>query len=88
MKTEVIVALISLGGTLLTVLGTVSAVKLQNNKHYALIDFRLAEIEKKQDKHNGVIERVYELEKKAEVFEERQKVANNRISDLEKGEGR
>ena len=33
--------------------------------------------------HNAVIERTYKLEERMELVEERQKVANHRISDLE-----
>lgn len=36
------------------------------------------------EKHNGVIERVFDLEKSREVIEEKQRVANHRIDDLEK----
>jgi len=36
------------------------------------------------EKHNGVVDRTYVLEKKAEVMEEKQRVANHRIDDLEK----
>lgn len=73
MNTEVIIALISLCGTLLTVAGTLVGVKIQNSKHYALIDYRLIQIEKNQEKyseHNDKIEdRVYNLEKKVDVLE-------------------
>ena len=34
---------------------------LQNSKTRALIEYRLMELEKKQDKHNDVIERTYKL---------------------------
>lgn len=51
----------------------------------ALIEYRLKELEKKVDKHNNLIERTYDLERKTDVLEEKQKVANNRIADLEKG---
>ena len=44
----------------------------------------IKDLEEKQDKHNQVVERVYELEKVAEVLEERQKTANHRIDDLER----
>ena len=40
-------------------------------------------LEEKQDKHNQIIERVYQLEIVTKVLDERQKVANNRIDDLE-----
>lgn len=47
--------------------------------------YRIEQLEKKQDKHNSLIERVYETEKAIEVLEERQKVTNHRIENLEKG---
>ena len=34
----------------------------QNDKTRALLDYRLSELEKKQDKHNQVIERQFKLE--------------------------
>ena len=40
---------------------------------------------KSVEKHNNVIERVYALETKADVFDEKMKVANHRLDDLEKG---
>lgn len=51
----------------------------------ALMHQEIGQLEHKQDVHNGVIERVYQLEKAAEVLDERQKTANHRIDDLEKG---
>lgn len=54
-------------------------------KSVALIGMQISELDKKQAIHNGIIERVYQLEKTVEVQEERQKVANNRILDLERG---
>ena len=51
----------------------------------ALMHQEIEQLEHKQDIHNGVIERVYQLEKAAEVLDERQKTANHRIDDLEKG---
>ena len=50
-----------------------------------LISYRLEELEKKVDKHNNLIERTYELERKTDVLEEKQKMIDNRIADLEKG---
>ena len=49
-----------------------------------LIKKDIKDLEDKQDKHNKVIERVYQLEIATELLEERQKVANNRIKDLER----
>ena len=61
---------------------------VQNNKTRSLIEYRLMELEKKQDKHNDVIERTYKLEQATAVIEEQIKVANHRIDDLEKHEER
>ena len=55
-----------------------------NKKSSALIAYRLEELEKKVDKHNSVIERTYSLEETQAVLEEKIKVANHRIDDLEK----
>ena len=49
-----------------------------------LISYRLDELSDRVDKHNQLIERTYELEKKAEITEEKIKVANHRIDDLER----
>ena len=76
MSESIIVALITGGLSLL-------GVYLSNRKSAALIEYRLKELEKKQDKHNEVIERTYKLEDRANVMEEKMKVANHRIDDLE-----
>ncbi len=49
-----------------------------------MIRYQLSELAKHVDKHNNVIERTYELEKRTELQEEKLKVANHRLSDLEK----
>lgn len=63
------------------------AVKTQHEKTIALINYKLEELTKRVDKHNNVVERVYELEQQAEVHDERIKVANHRINDLENKKG-
>lgn len=50
---------------------------------YGTVKTRLNYIEKKLDKHNNVVERVYKLEQDQAVITEKQKVANHRIDDLE-----
>lgn len=76
MDPTVISAILALIGSLCgTFAGIVTGTKL--------INYRLQELEKKQDKHNQVIERTYKLEERMELVEERQKVANHRLSDLE-----
>ncbi|MBE6965815.1 MAG: hypothetical protein IJ949_01815 [Oscillospiraceae bacterium] len=76
MPDVVIVALISLAGTLAGSFGgIITANKLTN--------YRIQQLEEKVEKHNKVIERVYNLEKNEAVIEEEIKVANHRIEDLE-----
>ena len=60
------------------------AAKEQHDKTIALIDYKLEELTQRVDKHNQVIERTYVLEKRAELQEEKIKVVNHRINDLEK----
>ena len=43
---------------------------ITQNKTKALIAYRLEELEKKQDKHNSVIERTYKLEQDVAVIKE------------------
>ncbi len=50
---------------------------------YGTVKTRLNYIEKKLNKHNNVVERVYKLEQDQAVIMEKQKVANHRIDDLE-----
>ena len=45
--------------------------RYQNSKTLALLDLRLNTLEEKVDKHNNMIERVYEIEKKLEVQHEK-----------------
>lgn len=74
--TSIIVAALALAGTL-------AGSWLANRKSAALIAYRLEELEKKVDKHNQVIERTYRLEEQQLLLEEKVKVANHRIEDLE-----
>lgn len=48
-----------------------------------LTQYRLEQLEHKVEVHNGVIDRVYKLEERTELQEEKIKVANHRIEDLE-----
>ncbi len=70
----------------LAMVGTLGGAYFANKKSTALIAYRLEQLEKKQDKHNQLIERTYALEEKTGLLEERVKVANHRIDDLEKKE--
>ena len=76
MSEAVFVAVLSLIGTLGGTFGGI----LTANK---LTNYRIEQLEKKVEKHNRVVERVYILEKNEAVMEEEIKVANHRIDDLE-----
>ena len=48
------------------------------------ISSELGSLRREVEKHNNVIERVYDLEARMDVQEERQKVTNHRLDDLER----
>lgn len=77
MATEIIISLITLLGSALGTFGGIFV----NSK---LTAYRIEQLEKKQDKHNAVIERTYRLEKEVELQAEKIKVANHRIDNLER----
>ena len=55
----------------------------KHNETISIVTYRLEQLEKKVDLHNNAVERLYQVEKKLGIDEERIKVANNRIKDLE-----
>lgn len=63
MDGSIVVAILSLIGTLIGTLGGIVAA----NK---LVAYRIEQLEKKVEKHNQVVERVYILETKEAVMEE------------------
>lgn len=69
---EIIIAVLSLLGT---IIGSLSGVLAANR----LTNYRIQELEKKVEKHNTIVERTYRLE-------EMMKVANHRLTDLERHE--
>ena len=77
MSDTVIVAILSLVGTL-------AGAYIANRKSTALVIYRLEQLEDKVNKHNNVIARTFKLEEQEALLEERIKVANHRIDDLEK----
>ena len=56
----------------------------QNRKSTALIEYKIDELSKRVDKHNSIIDRTYKLEESVSVIEEKIKVENHRIEDLER----
>lgn len=76
MSDAVTVALIGLLGSALgSVVGVMASARLTQ--------YRLEQLEKKVQAHNNLIERTYKLEERTEIQEEKIKVANHRIDDLE-----
>lgn len=78
-SSELLVAGFSCVGTLVGTFGGI----LTSNR---LTTYRIQQLETKVDKHNSVIERVFRLEDNDKLLEEKIKVANNRIADLERHE--
>ena len=76
MNENIIVAVLAL-------IGTLTGAYLANRKSSALIAYRLEELEKRVQAHNNLVERTFHLEEKTEVQEERIKIINHRIEDLE-----
>jgi len=75
--TAIIVGILSLLGT---AGGSIVSVITANR----LTNYKIEELRKEVEKHNKVVERVYTLEKGVEVMDEKIKVANHRIEDLER----
>lgn len=55
-----------------------------HNKTQALIEYKIDQLTERVDLHNNAVERLYEAETTIRVHEEKIKVANHRIDDLEK----
>ena len=67
----------------LWLVGTLVGSYLANRKSTALIAYRLEQLEQKVSKHNNLVERTYALEESVALMDERVRVANHRIADLE-----
>ena len=85
---EIIVGLITASGAvvcqiIISLTGRTAA-RQERAESQKLITYRLEQLEKKVTLHNNVVERTDKLEEESAVMQEKIKVANNRISDLEK----
>ena len=80
MTDTIIIALISLFGT---VLGTFGGIMTSNK----LVIYRIQQLEAKVEKHNQVVERVFRLEDNDQLLESKINDANNRINDLARNLG-
>ena len=68
----------------LALIGTLAGTYFSNRKGTALIAYRLEELEKRVQAHNNLVERMYQVEERTELQEEKIKAANHRIEALEK----
>lgn len=59
------------------------AAQRQHNTTIEMIEYKLDQLTHKVDLHNNAVERLFVVERKLDVDEEKIKVANNRIDDLE-----
>ena len=76
MNTDVIVALIGLLGT---AIGSFVGILINSR----LAGYRIDQLEKKVDKHNNLIERVYAIEQEQAVMNNKIKSVEHRVADLE-----
>lgn len=80
---SIAVGLLSLIGVIITNSKSNTKIQTQFEISQAVTDEKIDKLTNQVEKHNKVIERVYKLETQEEVIEEKIKVANNRIHDLE-----
>ena len=80
MNVEIILSLLS---ALCSLIGSLGGILVTSKLNL----YRLEQLEKKVDKHNHLVKRMYEIEKTVttatSLYDEEIKVINHRISDLE-----
>ena len=77
MPEGIVVALIGLAGSGIgSLVGVMASQKLTQ--------YRLEQLERQVAKHNNLIDRMYKVEEAQKVVDEKIRVANHRIEDLEK----
>lgn len=80
MNSDILVSLIT---SLATLLGVVLTVYAGGKRTRDILLYRIEQLEKAQQKHNSLIERMYRVEERLELHDEKIKVANHRLDDLE-----
>lgn len=87
MNDSIMTALITAGATLIICLVNnffqMKKTREENRGTIKVIEYKLEDLSDRVNKHNNLIERTYELEKRESIVEEKIKVINNRIHDLE-----
>lgn len=88
MSEAIIVALITAGASVIVQIMISNSSRQQMDakldKALAVQETRLTALTEQVAKHNQLVERTYSLEERMSVAEEKQKVADHRISDLER----
>lgn len=69
---------------LLSMIGTFVGSFITGRKAMVLIAYRIEQLEQRVNKHNSLVERMYKLEEESSVLQEQLKVANHRLTDLER----
>lgn len=69
---------------IITAIASFLGVYASNRKSAALVEYRLKQLEEKVAAHNNLVERMYAVEEKQALTDEKLKVANHRIDDLER----
>ena len=73
---EIVIGVLSCIGTLI---GSLAGIHKANE----LTNYRIKQLEGKVNKHNNLIERTYNIEQQIAVLDNREKVTEHRLSDLE-----
>ena len=89
MNTALVASILSAAASLIVCLINNHYQRIESDKKHEanimLISYRLEQLEKKVDLHNNIVERTYKLEEQSTLLDEKMKVANPRLDDLEKG---
>lgn len=82
MNETIIIAVLSSG--IFSAIASIVVAVISNSKTKSLIEYRIDELTQQVNKHNNIVERTYKLEEFAVLYEEKVKVANKRIADIER----
>ena len=81
MNTDILVSLIT---SLATLLGVVLTVYAGGKRTRDILLYRIEQLERKQEQHNSLIERMYRVEERIELHDEKLKVVNHRLEDIQR----
>ena len=73
----IIAALVSAGAAIVVCI-------INHNRTVSLMEYKIDQLTEQVRKHNNLVERMYKVEEQTSVQEEKIKVANHRIDDLER----